>query len=46
MPSFKLDYLNNYIVNQILRHLQYTFIINPLIPVWVNTTSEAELRYV
>lgn len=39
MPSFKL-----YIFNKILRQLQYTFIINPLITVWVRTISEAELR--
>ena len=45
MPSFKLDYLTNYIVNKTLRHLLYTFIINPLITVQVRrTTSEAELR--
>jgi hypothetical protein len=44
MQSFKLNYLTNYIVNQTLKHLQYTFIINPLITVWVRTTSKAELR--
>ena len=44
MRSFKRDYLTNYIVNKILRHLEYTFIINPLITVWARTTSGAELR--